>query len=267
MPEGHTIKHLANVLSYGYVGTFTDASSPQGRFTEGAERINDRVMTRTTAHGKHLFLHYDNDIVHIHLGLYGWIKNTKNNGKQPGPSVRLRISNHEYTSDLTGPTTCEIITDDEREIKLNRLGPDPIHEDADPEKAWTKIHKSSKTIGGLLMDQSTIAGIGNVYRAEILFINQLSPFIPGKEVSREKFDSIWEDSVRLLRLGAEDGRIKTVSDEHLLACGVGVQGERDDLHYSYVYKRSGNACLLCQSRVLSDVLDGRTVYWCPKCQQ
>jgi endonuclease-8 len=179
----------------------------------------------------------------------------------------LRLSNDEYVSDLSGPTTCEILTYDEMLLKKSKLGPDPIHEDADPEKAWARIHKSKKTIGGLLMDQATIAGIGNVYRAEILFLNRLSPFIPGNEVSREKFDSIWKDSVRLLRLGSETGRIETVSDEHLATHGVANRGERGDVHYSYVYKRTGNDCLLCGTRVSSGVLDGRTVYWCPECQQ
>jgi endonuclease-8 len=264
MPEGHTIRHLATVLSYGYVGTPVEASSPQGRFTEGAELITNRVMTDTSAHGKHLFLHFDADVVHIHLGLYGWFKNKKNKGQEPTPATRLRLTNSEYLSDLSGPTVCEILTESECQIKLNKLGPDPIHEDADPEKAWHKIHKSSKTIGGLLMDQSTIAGIGNVYRAEILFINNLSPFIPGKEIKREVFDKVWDDSVRLLRLGAQDGHIRTVDQKHLA-------GEKVDLHgktqYSYVYKRTGQQCLLCDSHVMSDMLDGRTLYWCPSCQQ
>lgn len=264
MPEGHTIRHLATVLSYGYVGTQVKASSPQGRFAEGAAAIDGKTMTATSAHGKHLFLHFDKDIVHIHLGLYGWIKNKKNNGQEPTPATRLRLMNSEYLSDLSGPTACELITEEDRQVKLNRLGPDPIHEDADLEKAWTKIHKSSKTIGGLLMDQSTIAGIGNVYRAEILFLNQLSPFIPGRDVTREKFDSIWNDSVRLLRLGAQDGKIKTVDEEHLKMHGVELHG---CTQYSYVYKRTDNACLLCNASIQSDSLDGRTVYWCPSCQK
>lgn len=264
MPEGHTIRHLATVLSYGYMGTFIEASSPQGRFANDAAKINNHMMTGTTAHGKHLFLHFDEKIVHIHLGLYGWIKNRKNKNQVPTDSTRLRIMNSEYVSDLSGPTVCKLITEDDREVKLNALGPDPIHETADPEKAWAKIHKSSKTIGGLLMDQSTIAGIGNVYRAEILFLNRLSPFIPGKEVTREKFDSIWNDSVRLLRLGAEDGHIRTVDPKHLVDVGVDLHGT---FEYSYVYKRTNCECLLCGTQIMSDVLHSRTVYWCPTCQQ
>lgn len=264
MPEGHTIRHLATTLSYGFVGTFVSTSSPQGRFEVEAVKLNDNIMTETSAHGKHLFLHFDTDIVHIHLGLYGWFKLRKQKGQKAGDAVRLRISNDEYLADLTGPTKCELVSYDDMLKQKTKLGPDPIHDDADPNRAWEKISKSKKTIGGLLMDQSVIAGIGNVYRAEILFLNRLSPFIPGREVSREKFDAIWSDSVRLLKIGAEDGRIKTLAQEHVQEFGVDLHG---DTQYSYVYKRTGNACLICRGNILSDVIDGRTVYWCPDCQQ
>jgi endonuclease-8 len=221
-------------------------------------------MTETSAHGKHLFLHFDDDIVHIHLGLYGWFKLRKNKQQQPGNATRLRIMNDEYLSDLAGPTACEIVDYDWMLAKKAKLGPDPIHEDADPESAWAKISKSKKTIGGLLMDQSVIAGIGNVYRAELLFLARLSPFIAGRDVPKEKFDEIWKDSVRLLRLGAEDGHIRTVSEDHLVKHGVELHG---CTQYSYVYKRTGDSCLVCDSRVASTQLDGRTVYWCEGCQK
>lgn len=264
MPEGHSIRHLATVHSYGFVGTQVEATSPQGRFSAGADLLNGQQMIDTTAHGKHLFLHFERNILHVHLGLYGWFTLRKNKGQQPKDSTRLRLANDEYLSDLAGPTACEIFTEQDRINKISKLGPDPIHEGADPEKAWDRIRKSKKTIGGLLMDQSTIAGIGNVYRAELLFLSNLSPFIPGSQVSKEKFDNIWKDSVRLLRLGAEDGKIKTVSNEHLLKHGVELHG---CTQYSYVYKRTGNACLVCGTTIAADVLDGRTVYWCPECQQ
>jgi endonuclease-8 len=263
MPEGHTIRHLATVHSYGFVGEKIEASSPQGRFSAGADLLNGQVMTGTSAHGKHLFLHFEKDILHVHLGLYGWFNLYKNKGRQPKDSVRLRIENDRYVSDLSGPTACEIFDLQKMQEKLSKLGPDPIHEDADPEKAWAKIKKSSKPFGGLLMDQSVIAGIGNVYRAELLFLANMSPFVPGKEVSFEKFSYVWNDARRLLRLGAEDGKIKTVSQEHLLDEEVKLHG---CTQYSYVYKRTDQLCRICRSTIKSDDMYGRTLYWCPKCQ-
>lgn len=266
MPEGHTIRHLATVHSYGFVGTAVRASSPQGRFTEGADHIDGKQMTDVTAHGKHLFLHFDDDIVHIHLGLYGWFNLRKNKGAEPKESVRLRIANEEFLSDLSGPTACEIFTLEQMYNKLDKLGPDPIKEDADWHYAWEKIRKSNKTIGALLMDQSVVAGIGNVYRAELLFLAGVDPFMPGKSVSQSEFEVMWNDAVRLLRLGALDGHIRTVADEHLedderelMLHGKGQNG--------YVYKRTGQACRICRRAIMSDDLSGRTVYWCHNCQK
>jgi endonuclease-8 len=263
MPEGHTIRHLATAHSYGFVGEKVETSSPQGRFLEGADLLNGQVMTNTSAHGKHLFLHFEKDILHVHLGLYGWFSLYKNKSRQPKDSVRLRIENDRYLSDLVGPTACEIYDFQMMQNKISKLGPDPIHENADPEKAWVKIKKSSKTFGALLMDQSVIAGIGNVYRAELLFLSKISPFTPGKEINEEQFATVWSDACRLLKLGAEDGKIKTVFSEHLLEEEVKLHG---CTQYSYVYKRTNQFCRLCKQVIKSDKLDGRTVYWCPTCQ-
>ena len=265
MPEGHSIRHLANVHSYGFVGERVRATSPQGRFTEGAAVIDGMHMTDTSAHGKHLFLHFDNEtIVHVHLGLYGWFRTKKNKNQQPGDSVRLRLATDSYISDLSGPTKCEIMSVEQMISKKQSLGQDPIHEEANPEIVWQKIKKSKKSVGQLLMDQSVVAGIGNVYRAELLFMSNVSPFIPGTALEENKFRKIWDDSVRLLRLGAVDGKIKTVMEEHLTEDEVMLHGCTQT---SYVYKRTGNPCRRCSSSVMSDDMGGRTIYWCPVCQQ
>jgi len=264
MPEGHSIRHLATVHSYGFVGTKVRASSPQGRFAEGAALIDGRVMTDTSAHGKHLFLHFDDVIVHVHLGLYGWFKTRKNKGQKPAESTRLRLENDDYISDLSGPTQCETMTVEEMIKKKSTLGEDPIHDSANPEIVWQKIKKSKKSVGQLLMDQAVVAGIGNVYRAELLFLSNVSPFMPGKDLDEKTFRKMWSDSVRLLRLGAEDGKIKTVLEEHLTNDEVKLHGCTQT---SYVYKRTGNPCRRCDSNIMSDDMGGRTVYWCPSCQK
>lgn len=264
MPEGHSIRHLATVHSYGFLGTTVQASSPQGRFAEGAALIDNRTMTDVTCKGKHLFFHFDDDIVHIHLGLYGWFTTRKNKGQDAKESTRLRITNKDYTSDLVGPTACEVFDNQRYLAKINSLGPDPLKADADAEEAWNNIKKSKKTIGQLLMDQSVIAGIGNVYRAELLFLSSQSPFVLGKELHRGKFDSLWRDSVRLLKVGAEDGKIKTVAAHHLTNDEVKLHGCTQT---SYVYKRTGNPCRVCSSAVQADDMGGRTLYWCPNCQR
>ena len=139
MPEGHSIRHFASLHHHAFAGTFIEASSPQGRFSEDAKQLNNRMMTDTSAYGKHLFLHFDELVVHIHLGLYGWFDLYKNKGQVPRDSIRLRIANDEYLSCLRGPTTCALIPFDDLAKTIAKLGPDPLRDDADPEKAWTKI--------------------------------------------------------------------------------------------------------------------------------
>jgi endonuclease-8 len=263
MPEGHSIRHFASLHHHAFAGTIVETSSPQGRFSEEATLLDGRLMTDTSAYGKHLFLHFDELAIHIHLGLYGWFDLYKNKGQVPKDSVRLRIANDEYLSCLRGPTRCALVTFDDLAKTVAKLGPDPLRDDADPEKAWAKIHKSSKTIGALLMDQAVIAGIGNVYRAELLFLSNLSPFTLGMQVTRGKFDEIWANSVRLLSDGAVDGKIKTVKPEHMTCNELETRGHSQN---SYVYKRTAAPCRICSTSVQTQDLSGRQLYWCPTCQ-
>lgn len=263
MPEGHSIRHLADIHHGAFVGTKVQVSSPQGRFVEGAAVIDGKEMTATSAKGKHLFLHFGDDIVHIHLGLYGWFSTRKNKGQVPSDSTRLRICNEKYLSDLTGPTACEIMDHDATQTKKAKLGEDPIDDAANPQIVWQKIKKSKTAVGKLLMDQAVIAGIGNVYRAEILFMNNVSPFMLGRDLDEQRFHSMWKDSVELLKLGSIDGKIKTVREEHLTNDEVKLHGCTQT---SYVYKRTGNPCRKCGTNVMSDDMNGRTIYWCPSCQ-
>ena len=113
------------------------------------------------------------------------------------------------------------------------------------------------------MDQAVIAGIGNVYRAELLFISNLSPFTPGMQVTRDKFDEIWANSVRLLSDGAVDGKIKTVTPEHMTPNELETRGHSQN---SYVYKRTATPCRICTTSVQAQDLSGRQLYWCPSCQ-
>jgi endonuclease-8 len=77
--------------------------------------------------------------------------------------------------DLNGPAACELYTPAKRTALLARLGPDPLNRSSDPKKAWRRIHASRRAIGALLLDQSIVAGIGNIYRAEVLFLLASTP--------------------------------------------------------------------------------------------
>jgi endonuclease-8 len=128
------------------------------------------------------------------------------------------------------------------------------------------VHRSGATIGSLLMDQRVLSGVGNIYRAEVLFRHGVSPYRLGRDVTREEFDALWADLVDLMRAGARSGRIDTVRAEHMpRAMG---RAPRRDRHGGevYVYRRTGRPCLVCGTPVASAEMLGRTLYWCPGCQ-
>ena len=267
MPEGHTIHRLARDHKPLLVGRPVSASSPQGRFATGAEMLTGRVVERIEPYGKHLFYRFEDDVLlHVHLGLYG--KWTVHRGEAPEPkgALRLRlISQTEQgpvTLDLRGPTACELFTPADRDAVLARLGPDPLRTDADPERAWKRISGSRVAIGALLMDQSVLAGIGNVYRAEVLFRAGLSPFRPGREVPERIWTGLWEDTRLLLRAGVRAGSITTTEREDRdRRTGP---ARRDDR--TYVYRRQGLPCRRCGTEVRTQVMVARNLFWCPVCQ-
>jgi formamidopyrimidine-DNA glycosylase len=145
---------------------------------------------------------------------------------------------------------------------LARLGPDPLRARADGTRAHRRIAGSRTPVGALLMDQSVLAGVGNVYRAELLFRHRISPFRPGRDVGAELWARMWTDLVTLMRSGVRMGRIVTTRPEDRSRRRGAVQ--RDDAHY--VYRRTGLPCRVCGTEIRTQVMVGRNLYWCPACQ-
>jgi len=112
------------------------------------------------------------------------------------------------------------------------------------------------------MDQAVLAGVGNVYRAEILYRAALSPFRPGREVEKETWDALWADLVTLMRAGVRTGRI--VTTERVDRDRRSGTPTREDSHY--VYRRTGQPCRRCGTEVRTQVMAGRNLFWCPVCQ-
>ena len=181
MPEGHTLHRLARLHQRRFAGAPVAVSSPQGRFAPSAAVVDGRILRRTSVWGKHLFHHYaDGPIVHVHLGLYGtfteWARPSDGMAPEAVGQVRMRMIGTDYGTDLRGPTVCEVLDEAQVGDVVARLGPDPLRSDADPSWAWARIAKSRRPIGALLMDQTVMAGVGNVYRSELLFRHRIDPF-------------------------------------------------------------------------------------------
>lgn len=263
MPEGHTLHRLARLHQRRFAGRPVEVSSPQGRFAEGAALVNGRVLGKAAAWGKHLFHHYEGgSVVHIHLGLYGGFTDSSLPMPLPVGQVRMRMVGSEFGTDLRGPTACEVLDQPQVDAVIARLGPDPLRRQADPAPAWQRIAKSRRPIGGLLMDQSVIAGIGNVYRSELLFRNRIDPQRPGTSITKPEFDAAWSDLVEVMRVGLRSGKIRVVLPEH----DTGLPSYAPGRPRTYVYRRSGEPCRVCGTAVLTAVLEGRNVFWCPVCQ-
>lgn len=266
MPEGHTLFRLARDLTAAFGGGVVRVSSPQGRFADAA-LVDGHVLTAAESAGKHLFVGFDDErLIHIHLGLIG--KFDVRDGAAPAPvgQVRLRLETTTAYADLRGATQCELIGPSRRAEIVAKLGPDPLRADADPDLAWRRIQRSERPIGQLLMDQEVLAGIGNVYRAEVLFRHRIHPLRPGRSLKRSQWDAVWADLVELLADGVRVGTIDTVRPEHTPEA-MGRPPRVDDHGGEvYVYRRAGMPCHVCGCEVRKDDLAGRNSFWCPRCQ-
>ena len=267
MPEGHTVHRMARLQQLRYAGRPVAVSSPQGRFGAGAGIVDGRVLERVEAHGKHLFQVYRPDlVVHVHLGLWGRFGNRRRPAGPPRGQVRMRLVGSTHYADLRGPSACELFDDVEVQALRARLGEDPLREDCDPERVWRRISRSRAPLATLLMDQSVIAGLGNVFRAETLFRSGIDPMLAGRELGRRRFDVLWDDLSEMLAAGERRGRIETLRPEHDPALL-----ERPDrgavcASVVYAYRRTGRPCLVCGTPIAHRTHQARNLFWCPSCQ-
>lgn len=262
MPEGHTIHRIARDHQKWFAGKQLIVTSPQGRFEDEANRLNGKRLREVSAHGKHLFYHWNRNLIaHVHLGLYGKFRLHNNPPPEPRGAVRVRMIGEERSFDLNGPNCCELIDKPEFIELRSRLGEDPLSDDALAETVWNKMQRSRSAIGSLLLNQSVIAGIGNVYRAEILFLLGIHPQLPANEVERTTFDELWALTVDLLQIGVKHNRIITAG---FTASGKVPKRLRATERLN-IYKRSH--CPSCESPVKTWQLANRKMYACVKCQK
>ncbi|WP_100810985.1 MULTISPECIES: Fpg/Nei family DNA glycosylase [unclassified Microbacterium] len=337
MPEGHSVHRIARQFERNFVGQRVSASSPQGRFVEGAAVLDGRTATDVRAVGKQMFLDFEDDVwLRVHLGMYGaWdfageivvdptiaaangrMGQTNQRGTDldaplldvpvydaagensltsigaprrarvhvrmseqttgladdgsewPPPvvgQVRLRLLTETTCADLRGPTACALQTPDEVAATIAKLGPDPLVDDlAEGEERFvTAVRRKPTPIGLLLMDQSIVSGIGNVYRAELLFRARLNPHTPGRDVPEEIVRGLWRDWAHLLAIGVETGQMMTMDDLDPESYRRAM-AHRDDRHW--VYHRAGLPCRICGTEIVVEEVGGRKLYWCPKDQR
>ncbi|ETK34244.1 DNA-formamidopyrimidine glycosylase family protein [Microbispora sp. ATCC PTA-5024] len=243
MPEGHLIHRHARRQNEAIAGGVVRATSPQGRFD--ARPYDGRVLRGVEALGKHLLYWFeDAPPVHVHLGMRGLFLGPRDAGAPAPGGTRLRLSTDETAVDLIAPSRCEPL--DEREVAALRgaLGPDPLRPDADRDEAVRRLTGTRAPVGAAILDQGVWAGIGNAWRAELLFLAGLDPDATG--VGADAAGRLWDAAVRHLALGRDAGQV--VSDP-------------DAPDERWVYKR--DVCRRCGAPVRTWPLASRTAYACP----
>lgn len=267
MPEGHVLHRLAQRFNTDFTGCALQISSPQGRFESAAKQLSGQALTRAFAHGKHLFLQFGERYIHIHLGLYGKWGFESFEGQVPAAvgQVRLQIIRSGEVASLRGPNRCELVERAEVEEILARLGPDPLHQSEDScARFCANIRRSSRAIGELVMDQSVVAGPGNIYRAEALFRVGISPFRAGSRTGERRLIRLWDDLAELMSAGVDTGIITTVSPTDRPDPALEYDPEASRF---YVYHRTGRPCLVCGTPVKEKRVAGRRLFWCSRCQR
>ncbi len=321
MPEGHTLHRLAQTLDAAFAGTRPQVSSPQGRFTDGATLLDGRLVESAAAWGKHLFVTFEGErILNVHLGLIGvfdvvaYAVGSPPDLGPPPPvgAVRVRMVNDTHVADLRGATVVDLIAPEQQAAIVARLGPDPLRAGEpghDTARSLAKLARTDRPVAELLMDQSVLAGVGNVYRSELLWRHRIDPFTPGRKVKKSTWHLIWDDLVDLMPIGVSFGQIITLEEQveqakamlaelaegsgeaaaggtrpaYLVDWQGGREGERGRVpagqrrpayervspfprEYA-VYKRQGEPCPRCGSRIRTQVLAARNLFWCGRCQR
>lgn len=263
MPEGHTIHRAARDHDRDLGGQRVLVTSPQGRLDVDAliDSSGRAHLLRVEAYGKHLFYVFEKSrIVHVHLGLFGKLYRRRSPATPPRSSTRMRLEGDAMTIDLVGPTACDVITPEERAAITARLGPDPLRDDADPKPFYAYVAGAKTPIGAILMDQSRICGVGNVYRAEVLHLLRIHPETPGSAIPLSTMRKMWRLIAGLLRRGVEEKRIVTTRGLELAKPRERVL-RADSTH---VYGQT--TCRTCAGEVLTYTLRARVVHYCGVCQ-
>jgi len=266
MPEGDTIHRSAAVLRRSLVGWTVTAARAQPR--PGLSRVPrlgtlvGSSVTAVKARGKHLLIGFsDGRWLRTHMRMRGsWHRYA------PGEPWRLPASRASCLLETDAAVAVcfdapevELLTDAEvgRHPALSALGPDLLSPAFDANEAVRRLRdRSNVPLGEALLDQRAVAGIGNVYKSEICFIERADPWAPVSRLSDDALVSLVGTARRLLRSGAGGGRRVTT--------GVARRGAS-----LWVYRRAGRPCRRCGTLIAARRQGtlARVTYWCPRCQQ
>lgn len=244
MPEGHLYHRYAR-LQQEIVGHELTVTSPQGRFADEAAQLDGRTLDAVDARGKNLFYRFagaEPSVVHVHLGMQGVFLHG-DAAAAPKPHTRMRLAADLTAWDLIAPSTCALRTTDEAATIGHGLGPDPLDPVVDRRRALANLReRQTAPIGAVLLDQTAISGVGNVFRAEALLLSHIHPTMLVGDVSDDALASLWDTLVALMQAAEEAGEIAP----------------------KRIYKQE--RCAMCDTPTTTSTVAGRTAYTCERCQ-
>jgi endonuclease-8 len=276
MPEGDTLFRTAARLRPILQGRRIEAATAREPEFQARSLVN-QVIEAVDARGKHLLIRLDDSrTIHSHLGMHGswhvygkgepWRKNKRLAGlvievdENPtdGESTPENASPRASVCVCFNPKTLELLSETQlrRHPHLSRLGPDLLGGELDMEEVVRRFRVHDQTpIGGAVMNQTIVCGIGNIYKSEVLFMTRINPFRPVAKLSDEDIARIVNSARKWLRFNAVGGYPRRTRS--------GLDGAS-----LWVYGRGGRACFRCRTRIRvrrqGDL--GRTTFWCPRCQ-
>ena len=254
MPEGDSYTLAAERMRPVLVGrtiTSVTGAAPDVRRLSGS--ITGAEVTEVRTLGKHLMIDLANGLtIHIHLGMPGRFQV----GRLPaaeGAAVRLALNTDAGSASVLAAPTVEV---DRRKVvdhELRRVGPDLLADEFDWDRFrhQAAVYPAERTVSDFLLDQRVMAGIGNVYKCETLFLEGIEPRRTMDRIDPAQRDSLARRARRLMLANARRSRRATTGDGGF-----------------WVYQRAGRACRRCRTEILSAWIGepARITYWCPTCQ-
>jgi endonuclease VIII len=273
VPEGDTIFRAARTLHRALAGSvvtsFESVLPALTRIHDDAP-ITGRTIEHVETIGKHLLMHFSGDLVlRTHMRMHGsWhIYRRGEPWQRPRGQMRLVIGTDTFEAVGFNIPVAEFLrgADLARHRQLRQLGPDVLADDFDPAEAARRLRAQAATpVADALLNQRVLAGLGNVYKSEVLFICRVNPFTVVSDVTDAQIDAIVETSRRLLCANVSEGLAPMTTYGGYRR----TTGRSDPRERLWVYGRAGLPCRRCGTpiRLHKQGDAARLTYWCEECQ-
>lgn len=274
MPEGDTIFRAARAIRQALGGKVVvrfDTALAQLHQQDVQEPIRGRTVVDASSVGKHLLIGFSGDLtLRTHMKMNGsWHLYRPGERWRVGRQhMRVSIETSDFVAVAFNVPVAEFCRTSQlgRHVEIRQLGPDLLADGFDAEEAFRRIRQRTKEqIADVLLNQRVVAGIGNVFKSEILFLARVDPFAEVSKLSDDEITRLIEISLEALRLNVVDGK----GDGIVTYTGFRRTTRRSDpAARLWVYGRRGDPCRRCGAPIdyRKQGLDARSTYWCRSCQ-